>query len=175
MAVSGRTPGWAALLNDAWYRPSVIPVKDSFNVVSVGVEDECGVVPGMIVRSQPGPSVVDPSRLDGCGVERINRLAVWRGERDVHRTGRRFLVRDPEVLILQREAGPLRRLDDPDTEGLQRPLVERATPCKVAYWQPHMIKQAGWPAWHGSSISHEAKGSLSCASVQECPRRRGCE
>jgi hypothetical protein len=39
---------------------------------------------------------------------------------------------------------------------LQRPLVERATPCEVAYWQPHMIKQAR-PTWHGSSIPHEAK------------------
>jgi hypothetical protein len=45
-------------------------------------------------------------------------------------------------------------LDDPDTEGPQRPLVERATPCDVAYWQPHMIKQARWPTWHGSSIPH---------------------
>jgi hypothetical protein len=115
------------LLNDARYRTSVIAVKDSFYVVPIGVEDECGVVPGVIVRSQPGPSVVDPSRLDGCGVERINRFAVWRGERNVHRTGR---------------------------EGLQRPLVERATPCHVAYWQPHMIKQARWPTWHGSSIAH---------------------
>jgi hypothetical protein len=48
-------------------------------------------------------------------------------------------------------------LDDPDTEGLQRPLVERATPCDVAYWQPHMIKQAPWPTWHGSSVPHWAK------------------
>jgi hypothetical protein len=64
------------LLNGARYRTSVIAVKDSFYVVPIGVEDECGVVPGVIVRSQPGPSVVDPSRLDGCGVERINRFAV---------------------------------------------------------------------------------------------------
>ena len=120
---------------------SVIAVKDSFYVVPIGVEDECGVVPGVIVRSQPGPSVVDSSRLDGCGMERINRFAVWRGERDVHRTGRHFLFLDPEVsAIVHREAGPLRALDDPDTEGLQRPLVERATPCEVAYWEPHMIK-----------------------------------
>jgi hypothetical protein len=146
-----------ALLADAWYRTSMIAVKDSFDVVPVGVEDECGVVPGVIVRSQPRPSVIDPSRLDGCGVERINRFAVWRGERDVHRTGRGFLFRDPEVMIVQREAGPLRAFDDPDTEGLQRPLVEPATPCEVAYWQLHMIKQAPWPAWHGSSIPHYAK------------------
>jgi hypothetical protein len=70
----------------------VIALKDSFYVVPIGVEDECGVVPGVIVRSQPRPSVVDPSRLDGCGVERINRFAVWRGERNVHRTGRHFLL-----------------------------------------------------------------------------------
>src|SRR6266550_1433313 len=122
---------------------------------SHGVEDECGVVPGVIVRSQPRPSVVDPSRLDGCGVERINRFAVWRGERNVHRSGRHFLFHDPEVSAIgDREAGPLRALDDPDTEGLQRALVERATPCDVAYWQPHMIKQARWPTWHGLSITH---------------------
>jgi hypothetical protein len=144
-----------ALLNDARYRASGIAVIDGFNVVPIGVEDECGVVPGVIVRSQPRPSVVDPSGLDGCGVERINRFAAWRGERDVHRTGRHFLLRDPEVsAIVDREAGPLRVFDDPDTEGLQRPLVERATPCDVAYWQPHMIKQARWPTWHGSSIPH---------------------
>ena len=64
---------------------------------------------GVIVRSQPGPSVVDPSRLDGCGVERINRFAVWRGGGNVHRTGRYFLFHDPEVsAIVDREAGPLR-------------------------------------------------------------------
>jgi hypothetical protein len=79
----------------------MIAVKDSFYVVPIGVEDECGVVPGVIVR---------------------------RGERNVHRTGRHFLFHDPEVsAIADREAGPLRALDDPDTEGLQRPLVERAT------------------------------------------------
>jgi hypothetical protein len=61
------------------------------------------------VRSQPGPSIVDPSCLDGCGVERINRFAVWRGERNVHRTGRHFLFPDPEVsAIVDREAGPQR-------------------------------------------------------------------
>jgi len=85
----------------------VIAVKDGFYVIPIGVEDECGVVPGVIVRSQPGPSVVDPSRLDGCGVERINRFAVWRGERNMHRSGRHFLFRDPEVLIVERESqGP---------------------------------------------------------------------
>ena len=63
----------------------MIAVKDSFYVVPIRVEDECGVVLGVIVRSQPGSSVVDPSCLDGCGVERINRFAVWRGERNVHR------------------------------------------------------------------------------------------
>jgi hypothetical protein len=57
-------------------------------------------------------------------------------------------------LIVEREARPLRALDDPDTERLQCPLVERATPCEVAYWQPHMIKQGRWPTWHGSSIPH---------------------
>jgi hypothetical protein len=83
----------------ARYRTSVIAVKDSFYVVPIGIEDECGVVLGVIVRSQPGSSVVDPSCLDGCGVERINRFAVWRGERDVHRTGRHVPFPDPEILI----------------------------------------------------------------------------
>ena len=145
---------WASVANDARYRTSVIAVKDSFYVVPIGVEDECGVVPGVIVRSQPGPSVVDPSRLDGCGVERINRFAVWRGERNVHRTGRHFLFHDPEVLIVEREAGSQRVFNDRDTEGLQRPLVERATPSEVAYRQPHMIEQARSPTWHGLSIPH---------------------
>ena len=120
----------------------MIAVKNSFYVVPIGVEDECGVVPGVIVRSQAGPSVVDPSRLDGCGVERINRFAVWRGERNVHRSGRRFLLPNPKVLIVEREAGPLRIFDDLDAERPQCLLVERATPCEVAYRQPHMIKQA---------------------------------
>src|SRR5262249_39828816 len=133
-------------------RTSLIAVKDSFNVVSIGVEDKCGVVPGVVVRSQPRPSVVEPSRLDGCGVEGINRLPVWRGGRDVHRTGRRFRFPDPEVLTAEREAGPQRVFDDPDAEGPQRPLIERATRCDVAYWQRHMIKQARWPTWHGPSI-----------------------
>jgi hypothetical protein len=88
-------------------------------------------------------------------VERINRFAVWRCERNMHRSGRHFLFRDPEVFaIVDREARPLRTFDDPDTEGLQRPLVERATPRDVAYWQLHMIKQERLPTWHGSSIPH---------------------
>ena len=119
----------------------MIAVKDSFDVVPIGVEDEGGVVPGVIARAQPGSSVVDPSCLDGCGVERINRFAVWRGKRNVHRTGRHIPFPDPEILIAEREAEPQWVLDDPDTEGLQRPLVERATSCDVAYWQRHMIKQ----------------------------------
>jgi hypothetical protein len=36
----------------------VIAVKDSFDVVPIGVEDEGGVVPGVIARAQPGSSVV---------------------------------------------------------------------------------------------------------------------
>ncbi len=133
---------------------TVIAVKDGFYVIPIGVEDECGVVPRVIVRSQPGTSVVDPSGHDGCGVERINRFAVWRGERNMHRSGRQFLFRDPEVLIVDREAGSQRVFNDRDTEGLQRPLVERATPSEVAYRQPHMIEQARSPTWHGSSIPH---------------------
>ena len=130
----------------------MITVKDSFYVVPIGIEDVCGVVPGVIVRSQPGPSVVDPSRPDGGGVEGINRFAVWRGERNVHGTADRFLFLDPEVLMVSREARPLRAFDDTDTERLQRLLVERATPRKVAHSQRHVIKQAQWPSWHASSI-----------------------
>jgi hypothetical protein len=140
-------------------------VKDSFYVVPVGVEDECRVVPGVIVRPQPRPSVVNPTRLEGCGVERINRSAVWRGERNVHRTGRHFLFHDPEVLIVKREARPLRTLDDPDTERPQCPLVERATPCEIAYRQLHMIKQARSPIRHGFKYPALRESSLSCASV----------
>jgi hypothetical protein len=114
-------------------RTSLIAVKDSFYVVPIGVEDECGVVPGVIVRSQSRPSVVDPSCPDGCGVEGINRFAVWRGERNVHGTAGRFLLLDPEILIVPREARSLRALDDSDTERLQRLLVERATPREVAH------------------------------------------
>ena len=84
----------------------MIAVKDSFDVVPIGVEDEGGVVPGVIARAQPGSSVVDPSCLDGCGVERIDRFAVWRGKRNVHRTGRHVPFPDPEVLITEREAEP---------------------------------------------------------------------
>ena len=50
-------------------------VEDRLYVVPVGVEDECGVVPGVIVRSQSWPSVVNPSRLQGCGVENVNHFA----------------------------------------------------------------------------------------------------
>jgi len=120
----------------------VIAVKDSFYVVPIGVEDEGGVVPRVIVRTKPGSSVVDPSCVDGCGVERIDRFAVWRGKRNVHRTGRHIPFPDPEILIAEREAEPQWVLDDPDTEGLQRPLVERATPRDVSDRQRHMIEQA---------------------------------
>jgi len=126
----------------AGHRASVIAVEDSLYVVPIGVEDERGVVPGVIVRAQPGSSVVDPSCLDGCGVERIDRFAVWRGKRNVHRTGRGAPFPDPEVLIAEREARPQRAFDDPDAEGLQRPFVEHPTPCDVAYRQRHMIEQA---------------------------------
>jgi GNAT superfamily N-acetyltransferase len=47
-------------------------------------------------------------------------------------------------------------LHDRDTEGLQRPLVERATPGEVAYWQLHVIEQHG-PPWDGLSIPREAE------------------
>ena len=128
-------------------------MKDSFHVVPIGVEDKCGVVPGVIVRSQSRPSVVDASRLEGCSVERINGIAVWRGESNVHRTGRDLLFREPEVLIVNCEARPLRAFDDVNTERLQRPLIERATTCEIAYRQLHMVEQPR-PIWHESSIPH---------------------
>jgi len=56
--------------------------------------------------------------------------------------GRHVPFPDPEVLITEREAEPRRTFDDLDTEGPQRPFVERATPCDVPYWQRHMIEQA---------------------------------
>jgi hypothetical protein len=78
-------------------RTSAIAVKDSFYIVPIGVENECGVVRGVIVRPQARLPVVDPSCLDGSGVERINGGAVGRRERDVHVTGSRFLFLNPEV------------------------------------------------------------------------------
>jgi hypothetical protein len=113
-------------------------VKDSFYVVSIGIEDECGVVRGVIVRPQTRPSVVDPSCL---------------------------LFLDPEVsTIVRREAGSLRALDNPDTEGLQRTLVERATLCDVAHAQRHVIKQGGA---YLAPVEYPAagEGSLSWAST----------
>jgi hypothetical protein len=74
-------------------------------------------------------------------------------------TGRHFVFPDPEVLIADREARPLRAFDDPNTEGLQRSLVERATACEVAYWQHHMIKQPRWPTRHESSLSGGVAGA----------------
>ena len=120
----------------------MIAVKDGFDVVPVGIEDEGGVVPGVIVRANAGRSVVDPSCLDGCGVESIDRFVVWRGKRNVHRTGSDVPFTDPEILLAEREAESRRAFDDPDTEGPQRPLVERPAPCDVPYRQRHMIEQA---------------------------------
>src|SRR5215208_1327720 len=149
---------------------SAIAVKDSFYVVPIGVEDECGVVRGVIVRPQTRPSVVDPSCLDGCGVERINRFAVWRSERNVHGTGSCFLFLDPEVsTIVRREAGSLRALDHSDTEGLQRTLVERATLCDVTHAQHHVIKQGRGPTWHQSSIPQQAKARSDAPVLKNVP------
>jgi hypothetical protein len=147
---------------------SALAVKDGFYVVPIRIEDECGVVRGVIVRPQTRPSVVDPSCLDGCGVERINRFAVWRSERDVHGAGSCFLFLDPEVLIVPREAGSLRALDNSDAEGLQCTLVERATLCDVTHAQRHVIEQGRGPAWHQSSIPQRRLALMrQCAVVAD--------
>jgi hypothetical protein len=130
----------------------VIAVKDSFYVVPVGVEDECGVVPGVIVGRSPGRPLSTPP---------ASTAAAWNAS-TVSRSGAaNAMCTEPAAIscsMIQKsprssiaKPGPC-ELSTTLTPKGWRPLVERATPCDVAYWQLHMIKQARWPTRHGSSI-----------------------
>jgi len=107
-------------------------VADRLDVVPVGIEHVGGVVVRVVVRTETWRAVVAPSRLEGCGVERVDGGAVVAIERDV-RAADRIPPTDPEVeTAIVREVRERTRLfvDDPVAERTQYRLVEgsRASP-----------------------------------------------
>ena len=58
-------------------------VAHSFDVVTIGVQHECAVVIGMVVRPHAGAAVVATACCDSCFIKRIDQAAIGDPEGDV--------------------------------------------------------------------------------------------
>src|SRR5829696_320709 len=90
----------------------------SFDAVSLGIDDERGVVVGPVIGAQARPTVISPAGCKRRSVESIDALARRRGEAEVQP---RLFVRGDRVL-----GG-----NDPECDGLA-PVAERAFPFAQA-------------------------------------------
>ena len=72
------------------------------DVVAVGIEDECRVIIGVIVRPQAGSAIVSPAGPKCGNVESVDTRAVGRGDGDVQGLMKSAFAADPEVRL----AGP---------------------------------------------------------------------
>src|SRR6185312_15836632 len=68
---------------------SCVLMKNGFDPVAVGIARERRVVAGAVLRSRAGRAFVDGAHAERRRVERIDRLAARRGERDVTPDARR--------------------------------------------------------------------------------------
>src|SRR5439155_17214950 len=116
---------------DPWFavggrrRVSCRRMADSLDVVAIGIEDEGGVIVGMIMRPEPRLAIVAPACRNRSHVEFIHDLAAIGGKGDVHMSFGLFAGADPEIRLLSL-AEPRRRTisgllgrdfhDDPDAE-----------------------------------------------------------
>src|SRR5258708_23587431 len=72
-------------------------VTDSLDVVTVGIEHERAVIVGMIMRADAGRAIVAPACRDGGLVERVDRGAVLREDRDMQRLVHARFTAHPEI------------------------------------------------------------------------------
>src|SRR4051812_26058673 len=120
-------------------------MTDRLDVVSIGVEYESAIVVRVVVRAYAGLAVVAPAGGNRSRIERIDFLAVCRGECDVGFLRTRAARTDPELrLAILSEAGGTGKLHDhADTEGLQRTLVEGFGCVEVRYRYAEMVEDHG--------------------------------
>lgn len=99
-------------------------MADDFDVVSVGTDDERGIVARVVLRAQTGATVVLAARLQRRAMERVDLLATLGGERQVQM--RRLLLGLEQTNRLEEE-----RLARGEVADSELDVVERAQPCEV--------------------------------------------
>lgn len=102
------------------------PVADDFDVVAVGVQDECGEVVLVVVRAWPRGPVVLTACCDSRRIERAHRGAIFGVEGNVHGSDCLSLA-DPEVgstLSVLEARPPLAFEAERVAKRLQRRFIE---------------------------------------------------
>src|SRR6266436_1030538 len=72
-------------------------MTDRFDVVTVGIEHKSTIVVGMVVRANAWGAIVLAARCKRRTVERIDRLPIFRKDRDVHGLVQLAFGADPKV------------------------------------------------------------------------------
>src|SRR5215212_136155 len=95
--------------------PRLGALEDRFDVVPVGVDDEGGIVVGVVALAQARGPVVAPPAGEGGGVEGVHRLGIRSDEGEVERRAGRLPLDERQVL------GILRPKDHGGSPRLRRP------------------------------------------------------
>src|SRR5215472_11504645 len=121
----------------------------------IGIDDEGGVVMGVVVRAQPRPAVVARAGGERRLVERIDRGAVARAKADMAVERRAFgLVPNPELQRLLAERMRLGRavargiLDIPAAaiaQRRERRVIKGAGAREITHTQRQMVEHARHP------------------------------
>ncbi len=119
-----------------------VPVEDRFDVVSVRVNDERCVIPGVVMRAKTRRAVVAAAGFDSGAMELVNGGSVGCSEGHMNRSGRGFPFPDPEIsTALDGEPRPLRALHYLHSERLEGLLVEGAAASHVTDPQGQVVDE----------------------------------
>jgi hypothetical protein len=117
-------------------------VEDRFDVVSVRVNDERCVIPGVVMRAKTRRAVVAAAGFDSGAVELVNGGSIGCGESHMNGSGRGFPFPDPEIsTALDGEPTPLRALHYVHSERLEGLLVKGAAAPQVASSQGQVVDE----------------------------------
>src|SRR4051812_29798430 len=126
-------------------------VEDGFDVVPVGIEDECGVVRAAVLGAEAGRPVVATAVRHGGGVPTTHGVRVVCAERDVRADGRTVAARlgadavQGEIVVRPTAEQNVRvALERPfrqrrESELAERGFVHPAARLQVARSNPHVV------------------------------------
>ena len=124
---------------------------DRLDVVAVRIEQESGVIAGVIVGTFAGRAIVFAAGFEARGIEAVDRLAILGLESDVMAAGElsrgfRTVRRRDEKLIAPEMAGRIAL--DRDAQDLEHGLVEAPARVEVRHDQLDVIDQSSAMQFH---------------------------
>src|SRR6516225_6338598 len=72
-------------------------VTDHFDVVLIGIQNECRVIVRVVLGPQSRSSIIDSASSPGSGEKRVDLLMRAGAERDVHARALRIAFDQPEI------------------------------------------------------------------------------